>query len=604
MQITIDRQGQQFGPYTMDEVKQYLAEGTLLPTDLAWHDGLAGWVPLSELAGNGAMRAPASSGGKRLKIALMGMGVSALAAIIILIVLPMFKGGDDKKTASDANATAQDNATAPGAWESMPDGGLIVGGADIILQLKVGDLFKSPLVQQQLKDHAMAGKVISRLQQLAGIGPAELHSLTFSASGFTALPNGDTLSGEEKQQAIRDALDNGDIQFGIVLKTSKAVDKSELEKNLSKIVANDKSLSEKIKGSTKYFVAENSNPDEPSICLYIADDTTVVAGSEKAVLAHIDNPGSVSARTDLDFLDAQQQIIMAVKPGPSFLRGKIDDVLANIPPNAPPSFKKLGDSLKKIEIAALSGSTSGGGLTLTASAHFSDGNSATDFANNFNALITDPKKIPDAAPVFLMLQSMGIQIPQAISTQNQAKLEFTLPKQALEGLITQTRGGHSESSKLRWAGMSQFSQLPQWPNYDYIIQHLAEPDQKMENAMLDLRGLNTQISPSLFNPNLITPQERQRARLAGTRIDYFDNPQGTRAIRLYFRPQTQQLIAIEWHEAAPEKIGPPGPMLKPPPVQATPSPGACPPPRSAVFPACISRQFSLQTAGVSVQYAQ
>ena len=37
--ITITRKGQQFGPYQEDTAKQFLAEGQLMETDLAWHPG-------------------------------------------------------------------------------------------------------------------------------------------------------------------------------------------------------------------------------------------------------------------------------------------------------------------------------------------------------------------------------------------------------------------------------------------------------------------------------------------------------------------------------------------------------------------------------------
>jgi len=46
------------GPYTFDEVRQYLASGQVLPTDWAWHPGLRNWIPVSELPGLG-LPAPA-----------------------------------------------------------------------------------------------------------------------------------------------------------------------------------------------------------------------------------------------------------------------------------------------------------------------------------------------------------------------------------------------------------------------------------------------------------------------------------------------------------------------------------------------------------------
>ena len=47
--ISITRQGQQFGPYPEDVAKQLLAEGKLLASDLAWHPETEGWKPLSEV---------------------------------------------------------------------------------------------------------------------------------------------------------------------------------------------------------------------------------------------------------------------------------------------------------------------------------------------------------------------------------------------------------------------------------------------------------------------------------------------------------------------------------------------------------------------------
>ena len=50
MQITIDRNGQHFGPYTPEEATAHIASGGLLATDWAWAEGVGGeWKPLSEL---------------------------------------------------------------------------------------------------------------------------------------------------------------------------------------------------------------------------------------------------------------------------------------------------------------------------------------------------------------------------------------------------------------------------------------------------------------------------------------------------------------------------------------------------------------------------
>ncbi len=49
MQIHVQRGPEQLGIYSPEETTQYLAEGRLLETDLAWHEGLNDWVPLGEL---------------------------------------------------------------------------------------------------------------------------------------------------------------------------------------------------------------------------------------------------------------------------------------------------------------------------------------------------------------------------------------------------------------------------------------------------------------------------------------------------------------------------------------------------------------------------
>ena len=50
MEIRINRDGTEFGPYTLEEVNQMLEEGSLLPTDLAWHDPMETWAELSQVA--------------------------------------------------------------------------------------------------------------------------------------------------------------------------------------------------------------------------------------------------------------------------------------------------------------------------------------------------------------------------------------------------------------------------------------------------------------------------------------------------------------------------------------------------------------------------
>jgi hypothetical protein len=50
MEIYIQREGLQLGPpYSVEEAKSFLADGLLLPDDMAWMEGMADWAPLSNV---------------------------------------------------------------------------------------------------------------------------------------------------------------------------------------------------------------------------------------------------------------------------------------------------------------------------------------------------------------------------------------------------------------------------------------------------------------------------------------------------------------------------------------------------------------------------
>ena len=51
MQIYVGKDGQQLGPFSVEEVNRKLADGTFAATDLGWHEGAAGWAALSTIAG-------------------------------------------------------------------------------------------------------------------------------------------------------------------------------------------------------------------------------------------------------------------------------------------------------------------------------------------------------------------------------------------------------------------------------------------------------------------------------------------------------------------------------------------------------------------------
>jgi len=49
MQVWIGRNGERFGPYADEEIRQWLRDGTCRPEELGWHEGMTDWRPLGEL---------------------------------------------------------------------------------------------------------------------------------------------------------------------------------------------------------------------------------------------------------------------------------------------------------------------------------------------------------------------------------------------------------------------------------------------------------------------------------------------------------------------------------------------------------------------------
>ena len=50
MQVYVSKDGEQYGPYTVEEVRRYVEAGNFAPTDHACCDG-ANWVTVAEVPG-------------------------------------------------------------------------------------------------------------------------------------------------------------------------------------------------------------------------------------------------------------------------------------------------------------------------------------------------------------------------------------------------------------------------------------------------------------------------------------------------------------------------------------------------------------------------
>lgn len=54
----VTRNGQNYGPYTIEDLKRYVASGNILPSDMAKSDDMADWVPVAHVLGQTVGGAP------------------------------------------------------------------------------------------------------------------------------------------------------------------------------------------------------------------------------------------------------------------------------------------------------------------------------------------------------------------------------------------------------------------------------------------------------------------------------------------------------------------------------------------------------------------
>lgn len=105
MNIYINRDGQQLGPFSLEEVRQRLASGQISGVDWAWPEGTKDWVPVQQVPGIGAPppMVPSLPGsvsnenssllGIRLLTGFFIAAGSFFFIFLFLFVLSMFIGG-------------------------------------------------------------------------------------------------------------------------------------------------------------------------------------------------------------------------------------------------------------------------------------------------------------------------------------------------------------------------------------------------------------------------------------------------------------------------------------------------------------------------------
>lgn len=72
MHYQLTRNGQSYGPYTLDDLRRYLASGNVLPADLVKNDDMPEWMPVSQVLAGSA--SPGAESAMPARVGVAGAG--------------------------------------------------------------------------------------------------------------------------------------------------------------------------------------------------------------------------------------------------------------------------------------------------------------------------------------------------------------------------------------------------------------------------------------------------------------------------------------------------------------------------------------------------
>ena len=97
MMIHILRGDQEFGPYTIEDLNSYLVQGSILPTDQAWYEGAAGWMPVDQVPGVILLGQAAAPMAQPVAADPLAAANPAVVAADAVAVSPVTQGAKKKK---------------------------------------------------------------------------------------------------------------------------------------------------------------------------------------------------------------------------------------------------------------------------------------------------------------------------------------------------------------------------------------------------------------------------------------------------------------------------------------------------------------------------
>jgi type II secretory pathway pseudopilin PulG len=172
MQFYVHRNGQQTGPFSPDQLRSLLLSGAHQSTDLAWHEGAAGWAPLNSFpAIVGPREMQASSAGLTPPVpgAQLPDSSGLAVASLVLGILAFFTlglTGIPAVICGHISLVQIKNAAGRLSGNGLAIGGLIAGYFSFIFLVSLLAGIAVP-VFAAVRDRAQETKCLSQAKQIA-----------------------------------------------------------------------------------------------------------------------------------------------------------------------------------------------------------------------------------------------------------------------------------------------------------------------------------------------------------------------------------------------------------------------------------------------------
>jgi type II secretory pathway pseudopilin PulG len=167
MRILVHHQGQQLGPFTIEELRAALADGRIAAQDLAWWEGQASWVPVAAVPGLGMVAsggaAPvvtASGDGSGLAMSSLILGILSLIGCTFLTGIPAVICGH--------MALSRKSRAGITEGKGMAITGLVTGYAGTVLTLAIMAILAAIALPafSQAKSQAQAAQSMNHARQI------------------------------------------------------------------------------------------------------------------------------------------------------------------------------------------------------------------------------------------------------------------------------------------------------------------------------------------------------------------------------------------------------------------------------------------------------